>query len=187
MDLAAYDDFYGEFCNLLPAGRARVLDAACGPGNASRYLMTRRSDLDILGIDLAPRMIEIAREAVPSADFIVHDCRCLDELKMRFDGIVCAFGLPYLSTEETTAFISAAGRALDPRGVLYLSAMLGKSEDSGFERCSTGDQVYVYYHQEDQLKQSLQDSGFSLVRLGRIPSPSAAPKRTNDLIIIARK
>src|SRR5690348_3209590 len=90
MDLTNYDDFYREFCDLLPPGPARVLDAACGPGNASRFLMARRPDLDLLGIDLAPGMVELAQQAVPSARFLVHDCRRLAELKIRFDGIICA-------------------------------------------------------------------------------------------------
>src|SRR5690349_11179871 len=58
MDLTLYDGSYRDFCDSLPQGRARVLDAACGPGNVSRYLITRRPELDLLGIDLAPRMVE---------------------------------------------------------------------------------------------------------------------------------
>jgi len=187
MDLAMYDDSYREFCELLRRGRARVLDAACGPGNVSRYLMGQRPELDLLGIDVAPRMVELAREAVPSAHFAVHDCRHLADLQLRFDGIICAFGLPYLSGEEATAFIRAAGQALDPGGVLYLSTMLGKSEDSGFQPCSTGDQVYIYYHSEDQVVRSLQQCGFTLLKQSRLPSPNAAVKRTTDLIVIAEK
>lgn len=187
MDLAIYNDSYRKFCDLLPTGRARVLDAACGPGNAARYLMTLRPDLDLVGIDLAPRMIELAREAVLSARFVVHDCRHLAELKLRFDGIICAFGLPYLSTDEAMCFISEANQALDPGGALFLSLMVGRSEDSGFERCSSGDQVYVNYHSDEQIVSSLRSSGFEVLKQCRIPSPTAAPKRTTDLIVIARK
>ena len=135
MSLTLYDDYYREFCASLISGRARVLDAACGPGNVSRYLMARRPELDLLGIDLARRMLELAREAVPSARFAVHDCRHLAELQLKFDGIICAFGLPYLSPAEATDFIHAVSRALEPGGVFYLSTLLGQSEDSGFERC----------------------------------------------------
>jgi len=187
MGLTLYDDSYREFCELLRRGRARVLDAACGPGNVSRYLMAQRPDLDLLGIDLAPRMVELAREAVPSAHFAVHDCRRLADLQLRFDGIICAFGLPYLSREEATAFIRTAGHALETSGVFYLSTMLGKSEDSGFQTCSTGDQIYINYHSEDEVMGSLQECGFTIVKQSRIPSPSAASKRTTDLIVIAKK
>jgi cyclopropane fatty-acyl-phospholipid synthase-like methyltransferase len=187
MDLTMYDDSYCEFCELLPRGRARVLDAACGPGNASCYLMSQRPDLDLLGIDLAPRMVELAREAVPSAWFEVGDCRHLAELKRRFDGIICAFGLPYLSWEEAKAFIRAARELLESGGVLYLSTILGRSQDSGFERCSSGDQVYVNYHSERRLSRTLRECGFTIVQQKRMESPSTAPKATTDLIVIAKK
>ena len=187
MDLTLYHDSYREFCDLLPQGRARVLDAACGPGNVSRYLMAQRPDLDLLGIDLAPRMVELAREAVPSAEFAVHDCRHLGDLKRHFDGIICAFGLPYLSPEETAAFIRAADGALDPGGILYLSAILGNREDSGFQRCSTGDQIYLNFHDEDHIVRLLEGSGFSVLKKSRMASPSAASKVTTDLIVLAKK
>ena len=187
MDLTMYDGFYREFCDLLPRGRACVLDAACGPGNVARFLMGQRPDLDLLGLDLAPRMVELAREAVPSGRFALHDCRNLADLKLRFDGIICAFGLPYFSWKEGTDFIRAASKALNPQGALYLSTMLGRSEDSGFERCSSGDQVYVNYHNEDQIIRSLDECGFTIVTRIEMPSPSAAPKATTDLIVIAKR
>jgi len=187
MGLKIYDDSYREFCELLPPGRARVLDAACGPGNVSHYLLAQRPNLDLLGIDLAPRMVELAGEAVPMARFVVHDCRRLVDLQLLFDGIICAFGLPYLSEEEAMAFIASTDEILEPDGVLYLSTMLGKSEDSGFERCSTGDEVYINYHQEKDVINSLRTCGFKVIKQNRIPSPAAAAKKTNDLIVIARK
>jgi 2-polyprenyl-3-methyl-5-hydroxy-6-metoxy-1,4-benzoquinol methylase len=187
MDLTMYDDSYHEFCQLLRPGRARVLDSACGPGNVSRFLMAQRPDLDLLGIDLAPRMVELARKAVPSAQFAVHDCRNLADLNRRFDGIICAFGLPYLSREEAEAFIKAACKALEPNGLLYLSTMLGRSEDSGFQLCSTGDKLYINYYSEDQVIHLLQKYGFTIAKQKRINSPSSASKATTDLIVIARK
>lgn len=48
MGLTLYDDSYRAFCELLPPGRVRVLDVACGPGNVSRFLITQRPELDLL-------------------------------------------------------------------------------------------------------------------------------------------
>src|SRR5262249_12971561 len=157
-----YDDGYRTFCELLPPGRARVLDAACGPGNVSRYLMAQRPELDLLGIDLAPRMVELARAAVPSARFARRGRRPFDDLQTRFDGIIFAFGLPCLSRDEGAAFIRAADQALQPEGVVYLSMMLGNSEESGLERCSSGDPVYVTYHDEEEVIGSLERFGFGV-------------------------
>lgn len=186
MDLTMYDDYYRQFCEALRPGRARVLDAACGPGTVARYLKAQRPELDLLGIDLAPRMVELARVAVPRAHFAVHDCRCLAELQAPFDGIICAFGLPYLSIEEAKAFIKAAGQALVPDGVFYLSTMLGKPEDSGVQRSSTGEEVFVYFHSEEEIFASLQACRFAILNQVKIPSPAAALKKTTDLLVIAK-
>jgi len=185
-NLTTYEEFYRQFCRLLPPGRARVLDAACGPGNVSRYLISQRPELDLLGIDLAPRMVELARENVP-ARFMVHDCRNLAELKQQFDGIICAFGLPYLSREEGAAFIQSACEILELNGVVCLSTILGSSRASGFESLSTGEQVHVTYYREEELVGLLRERGFTIAVQKRIPSPEAVPKATTDLVIIAQK
>ncbi len=187
MELSIYDGCYREFCRLLRPGRASVLDAACGPGNVSRFLTAQRPDLDLLSIDLAPRMVELAQEAVPSAQFALHDCRNLADLKRSFDGIICAFGLPYLSWEEAETFIRAASKALEPDGVLFLSTMLGRKEDSGFQSCSSGDQVYIDYHSEDQLISSLHECGLTVVHQEQMLSPSPTPQATTDLVVFATK
>jgi len=191
MDLDLYDAGYARFCALLPAGRARVLDAACGPGNVARYLLAQRPELELLGIDLAPRMVALAQAALPSArfsaQFAVHDCRAIASLPGPFDGIVCAFGLPYLSADEAAAFIAAAAAQLRPGGALYLSAMEGRPEDSGLETSSSGAQVCVHYHAAEALQQALSASGLRLLELQRMAAPPGASKQTQDLIIIASK
>lgn len=62
---------------------------------------------------------------------------------------------------------------------------MGRTEDSGFEVCSTGEQIYINYHSEHQALRSLEEYGFTVLKQGRLPSPSAAVKNTTDLIVIA--
>ena len=187
MHLTLYDQTYDKFCNLLTKRGAHVLDAACGPGNVARWLLNRRPDLQVLGIDLAPKMIELAREATPLARFAEHDCRDLLGLGKSFDGIICAFGFPYLSREEVLQFIASAAAVLSSAGVLYISTMEGKNEDSGFESASTGDKIYVNYHSEQDIVSALEGHGFSIVDICRMASPNPSSKQTNDLFIIATK
>lgn len=187
MGVEIYNDSYLKFCDLLRPGPARVLDAACGPGNVSRYLLSQRPDLDLLGIDLAPRMVELARSTVPTAQFLVHDCRQLLALQRRFDGIICAFGLPYLTYQEVKAFIESAAKALEPGGVLYLSTMSGNPLDSGIQISSTGDPIYVNYHNAEQINHLLELHGFKCMLQQNMASPDNALKVTTDLIVIARK
>lgn len=187
MTLSLYDESYRVFCEQLRPRRARVLDAACGPGNVARSLLAQRPELDLLGIDLAPRMVELAQAAVPSARFRVQDCRDLRALQRRFDGIICAFGLPYLNSQEVHAFIAAAADILEPAGVLYLSTMLADDKVADIQRCRTGDQVYIYYHSEDLICSALTESGLTLVWRDLLASPAGSATVTTDLIVVACK
>ena len=79
--LDIYDRYLERFAKRIESQGASVLDVACGPGNVSAYLAKVRPDLKLVGVDLAEGMIEQARLRVPSAEFLVKDCRHIGELE----------------------------------------------------------------------------------------------------------
>ena len=189
MDLDLYDETYAALTRQLPEG-ARVLDAACGPGTVARRLLAWRPDLQLLGVDLAPRMIELARAAVPDARFQVGDCRQLPGEEGGWDAIVCAFGLPYLSPPDAQAFVARAARLLSPGGLLYLSTQGGRPEDSGPQRSSRGDVVHVFFHAMEgsgSVGAWLAEAGLQRQSQGLLPCPANAPVQTSDWYCIARR
>lgn len=189
MDLDLYDESYALLAAPLPP-HARVLDAACGPGTVARRLLTWRPDLQLLGVDLAPRMVELARAAVPAARFEVGDCRQLPGEDGRWDAIVCAFGLPYLDPTEAQAFIARAARLLAPGGLLYLSTQGGRPEDSGPQRSSRGDVVHVFFHAMEgpgSVGAWLTEAGLQRQSQALLPCPANASMQTADWYCIARK
>jgi ubiquinone/menaquinone biosynthesis C-methylase UbiE len=185
--LDTYDDYYRQFCLHVSRQGATVLDVACGPGNVSAYLVRERPDLQVLGIDLAPSMVRLAQTHVPSASFLVHDCRHLADLDRVFDGIAYAFGLNYLNKEDAEQFFESLSKVLAPNGVLYLSTMSGPTEHSGLETSSSGDQIYVYYRPKQEIEQLVQRAGLELVFLDEIASPANASKPTIDVVLVARR
>ena len=58
MDLDLYNETYDFICNSILKDNARILDVGCGPGNITKYLLSKRPDFDILGIDISPNMID---------------------------------------------------------------------------------------------------------------------------------
>lgn len=186
LELGLYDPGYAQFCAALPEG-AQVLDAACGPGNVARYLIGRRTDLRVLGIDLAPAMIALARAAVPGAEFRVHDARALAALDRRFVGIACAFGLPYFTPAEVAGFIASARACLNPGGVLYFSLLTRGDAGAEVQHTEDGEPVYVYYHREAELAAALARAGFALCWQQHLDSPANAPVATRDWVVIARR
>ena len=185
--LKTYDSHYREFCSHVPRQGATVLDVACGPGNVSAFLARERPDLEVLGIDLAPNMVRLAKIYVPSAHFMVHDCRHLVELGQVFDGVAYAFGLNYLNQEDAEQFFRSLGEVLAPNGVLYLSAMLGPSEGSGLQTSSSGDQIYVHYRPRQEIDQLVRRAGLKIVFSDEIASPANAAKPTLDVVLVAQR
>jgi ubiquinone/menaquinone biosynthesis C-methylase UbiE len=76
----------------------RVLDLACGPGTLSRRLAQQVSPSgEVVGVDLAPGMIELARAAeTPNARFEVMDIEQLSFADASFDAAACGHGLQFV-------------------------------------------------------------------------------------------
>ena len=75
----------------------RVLDLACGPGTLSRPIAARVvPGGEVIGIDLAEGMIELARAAgIPNARFQVMDIEKLEFPDASFDAASCGHGLQF--------------------------------------------------------------------------------------------
>ncbi len=187
MNVDLYQHSFDLFCNNIPKENAEILEIACGPGNITKYLLNIRPDFKILGIDLAPNMIELARINNPGAKFEVMDCRDIGLLPNKYDAIMCGFCLPYLSKEETINLINDATLRLKSDGVLYISTMEDDYSKSGIQTNSYGDQIYMYFHQADYLTQALQANGFKIIDLTRQDYPTQGETKTTDLLIPARK
>jgi len=187
MNVDLYQHSFDLFCNNIPKENAEILEIACGPGNITKYLLNIRPDFKILGIDLAPNMIELARINNPEAKFEVMDCREIGLLPNKYDAIMCGFCLPYLSKEESIKLINDATLQLKSDGVIYISTMEDDYNNSGIQTNSYGDQIYMYFHQSDYLTQALQANGFKIIDLTRQDYPTQAETKTTDLLILARK
>ena len=186
MDLDLYNDTYDLFCSCVDKVQSEVLDVACGPGNITRYLLAKRPDFQIQGIDLAPNMIELAQINNPNAAFRVMDGRHLASLSQRFDAIICGFYLPYLSKDDAEQFIRDASELLHPQGILYLSGMEGDEKNSGFPESVSGDKVYIHYHDTRHLSDVLKTEGFEIVDLRYKYGPEQSTMVTKDFFIIAK-
>ncbi len=187
MDLDLYHDTFDIFCNNITKENPDILELACGPGNITKYLLKKRPDFKILGTDLAPNMIDLAKINNPSAIFQLMDCRDIDKIDKKYDAIMCGFGLPYLSKEESIKLISDACKLLNAHGVLYLSTMEDDYSKSGLQRSSYGDEAYIHYHQADYLTKALQENSFRIIDIQRKDYPTTNETKITDLVIIAVK
>jgi ubiquinone/menaquinone biosynthesis C-methylase UbiE len=94
----------------------RLLDVACGTGIVSRVAKERVGpDGKVVGIDLSPEMIAVAKVAAPDVEFRQGDATALPlDDGERFDVVVCQQGLQFM--RDRAAAAAHMRRALAPRG-----------------------------------------------------------------------
>lgn len=189
MEMDLYNDTYDTFCRLINRCNAKIFDIASGPGNVAKYILCKRPDFKVFGIDLSPTMIELARLNNPQADFAVMDCRDIHAIDAKFNGIMSAFCIPYLSKDESRKLISDASLLLELNGLLYISTMEGDYDKSGYETTSFSgnNRVFVYYHTADYIIACLIELGFEIVDFQRKQYPEPDGSFLTDMIFIARK
>lgn len=187
MDLTLYDETYDFFCNSIVTKKAKLLEIGCGPGNITKYILSKRSDFDILGIDIAPNMIELAKKNNPTAEFAIMDSRHIDTLKEKYDGIVSGFCLPYLSYFEGRKCLENCTKLLNDNGLLYVSFVEGKREDSGYKTSSTGDRTYFYYYNVKEITGLLEKLKFQIIKTFQLDFKRSENEVEVHTIIIAKK
>lgn len=187
MHLDLYDDTYDIFCDQLNIKNATVLEIGCGPGNITKYLLNKRPDFKIEGIDISPNMIELAKANNPTADFTVIDCREIDKLQNKVDGIICGFCFPYLSKFDSSKLVKDCGNLLYDKGLLYISFVAGDYNKSGFQVASSGDRAYFYFHPLDGLMNELTNNNFETIKLINKNYKKNIATEEIHTIIIARK
>ncbi len=188
MDLNLYDDTYKTFCDLIEQPNAEIFEIGCGPGNITKYLLSKKPDYRITAIDLAPNMIKLAKVNNPTANCMVMDCRNIDTVSQKFDAIICGFCMPYLSKTDCEKMITDCAFLLNPKGLLYFSVIEDNYSKSGYETNSKGEHpAYVYYHEENYLVQDLKSNKLDVVHTFRKQYKKNDDTLSTHLIIISKK
>ncbi len=187
MNLNLYNETYDFMCKSIAKKNAKLLEIGCGPGNITKYLLSHRPDFDILGIDIAPNMIELAKSNNPTANFAQMDSREIAEIKAKYEGVVCGFCLPYLSETDSEKLITDCYNLLNDNGLLYLSFVQGDSNKSDFQIATTGNRVYFYFHHQDNLKAQLVKNKFEVLKLFSVEYKKSETENETHIILIAKK
>jgi SAM-dependent methyltransferase len=95
-----------------------IADLGCGPGHYTGYLATLGRD--VLGIDLSPEMIQLARAAHPELRFSVGSMTRLDLADGELAAIVSWYSTIHTPPAELPAILGEFNRVLTPGGHLLL-------------------------------------------------------------------
>ena len=189
MDISVYRQSLDVFLQLIESDQGEILDIATGPGNIPRYILDRRPGLKIHGIDMAPKMVKIARENCPEAYFNVMDCMEISTLNRSFDAISCGFCIPYLNPEDVKILISHVYSLLKPGAPFLLSGIeeTNKSPELDHTEEEDASKLISYYHSSEFLTTTLKNAGFKLLHTQSIHVHGQSLEGQNDILLISEK
>jgi SAM-dependent methyltransferase len=110
------DEVYAFLKNYSPAGPRRILDAGCGTGHYCGRLAAE--GFEAVGVDLDPRMIDVARRGYPAPTFHCLNMLDVGTLPPPFDLVFCIGNVaPHLTQDEFTRFVAEVWKILRPGGL----------------------------------------------------------------------
>lgn len=141
-----------------------LLDLGCGPGNVASYFKKKNKNIKITCVDFSKEMLNIAKEKIPDASFILSDIRKLPCFENKFQIIICAFAIPYLKNNEVSNLIEKLKVLSESNAKLLISFMEGTS--SGYEVMGFADhnKTHVERHEKKSIIFEFEKNGFILVK-----------------------
>lgn len=159
--------FYYFYENL-PKG-AYILDLGSGTGKPYAKLLIERG-FNVLGIDISPRMVELARKYVPQADFVELSMTDI-EYKNMFDGVFSSYTMLLLDPPLFEDVAKRIVRSLKKGGLFYLS--LNETGEEGADVDKEvfveimGENMYSRAYSKEEVLKMFSNMGMELLKFYR--------------------
>lgn len=135
-----------------------VLDLGCGTGMPMMgYLIDE--GLQVTGVDASERMLEIARQHLPDAEFICSDMRKFS-VDRKFDAIIAWHSFFHLPSEDQPAMFGIFKAHLNPGGVLLFTSGKTRGEAWGM---NGGENLFHASLNTEEYQLLLEKNGFSVL------------------------
>jgi SAM-dependent methyltransferase len=137
-----------------------ICDLGCGPGHVARFLSEQGAH--VLGMDLSPRMIELARQLNGGIAFQVGNMAALDVADASWGGIVAFYSIIHLPRTQIASVLREFWRVLRPGGEVLLAFHIGdevRHLDALWEQPISLD--FLFY-QREWIEEQLRTAGFEI-------------------------
>lgn len=113
------DAYVRAFSRMLKK-KAVVLDVGCGAGVPVDDILTKDGH-EVMGLDLSPSLVNLARKLVSGATYQVSDMRNLARGEYSVDGIVCLYAIFHVPRNEHKQMIETFASFLPSGGLMLIS------------------------------------------------------------------
>lgn len=163
--------YLAEFVQHIPEDEM-ICDMGCGPGQVARYLKNNLHR-HVTGVDLSPKMVEVAATINPGIVF-----RCDDILQMDgtglYGGIAGLYFIVNFKPGVLPKVFNNLYRLLKPEGKLLLSFHIGNDELNRVDDLwDSGKGLNFYFFNPETVAKHLTDCGFKVTDIKfREPDPA---------------
>jgi SAM-dependent methyltransferase len=148
------------FISLL-AGK-NVLDIGCGPGRDAKYFVEH--GYAVTGIDMSEKLLDIAKEQVPNATFLLADMRALPFCSPTFDGIRSCASLLHVPKADVPATLQWRYNVLQPGGIVFIGVKAGSGEHMVRKDYYEGHEKFFAFYELPELTNFITDAGFEIIQ-----------------------
>lgn len=142
-------------------GGGPVADVGCGPGRITAHL--RNLGVDAFGVDLSPRMIEVARREHPGLRFEVGSMTRLDLADGSLSALIAWYSIIHVPDEAIGTVLAGFRRVLRPGGLLLLGFHVGEAAPpEPQEMDGNWPESYVRRRRPSQVAAWLDEAGFTV-------------------------
>ena len=158
-----------NFDRLLPKEFALVnkekglcADFGCGPGQTTHFLYDHGLK-EIIGIDLSPEMINVARRLSPHIKFETGDLLNIDYPSGYLGSAIAFYAIVHFTSDQIRKCFEEISRVLKPGGEFLLSFHVG-DEIVHFDKAHDKEiDVDLIYFKTEDIVQILQECGFIIL------------------------
>lgn len=142
--------------------QGRCADLGCGPGQTTRFLYDHGLK-NIIGLDIAPGMIEVAREYSPEIKFETADLLALSFPPNSFGSALAFYSIVHFSYDQVKTAFMEVNRVLKTGGQFLFSYHVGNDT---LHYDTAGDvpvNIDLYLFETVTILQLLKDAGFRII------------------------
>jgi len=164
-------------------GLGIIADIGCGPGHVAAYV--HELGARVVGVDLSPEMVAIARQRSPA---IRGSMLALAAPDASWGGIVALNSIIHLPPEERPQALAEFHRVLRPGGLLVLAFHIGDEQRHVDEWWGQEVSLDTWFLQPREIESLLREAGFTVeMSLVRQPYAPDIEHQSQRAYIFARK
>jgi ubiquinone/menaquinone biosynthesis C-methylase UbiE len=143
---------------LVPPG-GRLLDLGCGTGGLVTWRLAE--EFEVIGVDISPRSVAIAKTAVPAARFVVGDMSTVAFRDQVFAAVTAFFSLIHVPRREHRDVLASVHGWLSAGG-LFVATMGAGPGGEGVDQFLGTPMYWSSWDAETNL-QLVVDAGFEII------------------------